>query len=206
MADYQYVELRQGGCFGSCPVYTLTIAADGEATYLGKQYAPYKGLHDGTVASDSLKAFNAQVKEVLAKADDLPKQIESGIVDAAYSTIIIRTATDSITFRGSTEYAPEIATLRQQLFNIAESTAWTQSKDAEPLPASQLLMTLKAADQIQTVTEDYFRQQLKVVRMTSKEPPIFLMSFDPYTMSAEEMVRDLRRQQAVVNVVIVEEE
>ena len=204
--SYAQVELRQGGCFGTCPVYNLTITPSGEAVYLGKRYAPYKGLHDGKLQADSLKAFNAQVSEVLAKADNLKKEIDSGIADMAMSTIIIRTGKDSVMFRGTSEFEPEIAKLRQQLFSISKSTAWTRSPDAEPLLPSQLLVTLKAADQIQLVTEEYYRQQLKVVRLTSKEPAVFLMQFDPYTMSAEEMKRDMRRHHAVVNVVIVEEE
>jgi len=204
-ASFTQVELKQGGCFGTCPVYNLTVNPDGSAVYLGKRYAPYKGLHLGTLQTDSLTAFNAQVKVVLAKADQLPKEIDSGIADMAMSTIIIRNGADTVMFRGTSEFAPEIAVLRQQLFSISKSTAWTRSPDADPLPASQLLVTLKAADQIQLVTEEYYRQQLKVVKMTSKKPPIFLMQFDPYTMSAEEMVRDMRRQHAVVNVEIVEE-
>ncbi|MFK8057175.1 MAG: DUF6438 domain-containing protein [Saprospiraceae bacterium] len=204
-ASFTQVELIQGGCFGTCPVYDLTISPKGEAIYLGKRYAPYKGLHTGMLQTDSLVAFNAQVKEILAKADNLKKEIDSGIADMATSIIIIRNGADSVRFIGTSEFEPEIEVLRQQLFSISKSTAWTRSPDAEPIPASQLLVTLKAADQVQIVTEEYYRQQLKVVRMTSKEPPVFLMQFDPYTMSAEEMVRDLRRQHAVVNVVIVEE-
>lgn len=204
-ASYTQVELKQGGCFGTCPVYNLTVIPSGEAVYIGKRYAPYKGLHNGKLQSDSLKAFNAQVAEVLAKADNLKKEIDSGIADLAMSTIIIRTGSDSVMFRGTSEFEPEIAKLRQQLFSISKSTAWTRSPDAEPLPPSQLLVTLKAADQVQLVTEKYYRQQLKVVRLTSQEPPVFLMQFDPFTMSAEEMVRDMRRHHAVVNVVIVEE-
>ena len=205
-ASYTQVELIQGGCFGTCPVYSMSVNPDGNAVYLGKRYASYKGLHTGQLQSDSLKEFSAQVSKVLAKADQLPKYIESGIADMALTTIIIRNSADSVVFTGTSEYAPEVAELRRQLFSISKSTAWTRSPDAEPLPASQLLVTLKAADQVDVVTEDYYRQQLKVIRMTSTEPPVFLMQFDPYTMTAEEMVKDMRRKKfAVVNVEIVEE-
>jgi len=200
------VELKQGGCFGTCPVYNLKVDPNGKAIYLGKRYAPYKGLHNGQLQADSLLAFNAQVEVVLAKADNLKKEIDSGIADVAMSIMTIYTETDSVTFRGTTEFEPVVGKLRQQLFSIANATAWTRSPDAEPLPASQLLVTLKAADQLQLVTEEYYRQQLKMVRMTSKEPAVFLMQFDPYTMSAEEMVKDMRRQHAVLNVEIVEEQ
>lgn len=206
-ASFTQVELMQGGCFGTCPVYSMAVVPDGSAIYTGKRYAPYKGLHTGTLQADSLKAFTAQVNKVLAKADVLPKYIESGISDMALTTITIRNGADSVVFKGTSEYAPEIAELRRQLFSISKTTAWTRSPDAEPLPPSQLLVTLKAADQIDVVTEEFYRQQLKVVRMTSQEPPVFLMQFDPYTMTAEEMVKDLRRQKfAVVNVEIIEEQ
>ena len=204
-ADYRSVSLRQGACFGTCPVFTLTLAPDGALTYDGQQYAPFRGLHRGTVPADSLALVNRLVGQVLAKADELPREIETGIVDYSQTTItLVDGQGDTLTFIGTTEFAEPVAELRTALQGLPQATVLERDPKAEPLPADQLLVTLRAADQIQPLTENYYRQQLKVVRLTSKEPPVFLLAFDPYTMSAEEMVRDLRRDPAVVKVEIVE--
>ena len=203
-STFTSVTLRQGGCFGTCPVYTLAVQPDGSARYTGKRYAPYQGEHLATLSADSLRVLRAAVQSVLAKAEELPREIDSGIADMAMSTITIVDGQDTLMFRGTSEYAPPVAQLRQVLFNIAEHSEWTRSPSAEPQPANQLLITLKAADQLQVVTESYYRQQMKMVRMVNESPPVFLVTFDPYTMSAEEMVRDLKRNPMVVRTAIVE--
>lgn len=203
-AKFSMVQLRQSGCFGTCPVYTLEVLPTGEATYTGKRYAPYKGAHTAQLDADSLAVLTTHVQRVLAKADELPREIETQIADLATSTIVIVDGADTLTFRGTSEFAAPVADLRQTLFSVAEHNNWQRSPDAEPLPPNQLLLTLKAADQIQVVTENYYRQQMKMERLVKQSPPTFLVSFDPYTMSAEEMVRDLKRNKMVVRAEIVE--
>src|ERR1043165_1277973 len=39
------IEMSRGACFGKCPVYMLRIAADGNATYTGKQNTQYQGVY-----------------------------------------------------------------------------------------------------------------------------------------------------------------
>ncbi len=204
-ADFTSVSLRQGGCFGTCPVFTMDISSAGAVTYVGQQYAPYRGLHNGRLNADTLTLVRRLTAQVLAKAESLPRNINTGIVDHSQSVVTILTsAGDTIAFTGTTEFAPPVDALREVLARVPQNTELIRNPKAGPAPADQLLLTLKAGDQIQALTENYYRQQLKVVRMTSKEPAVFLMSFDPFTMSAEEMERDLRRNAAVIKVEVVE--
>ncbi len=202
--EYTQVSLSQGPCFGTCPVFTMTLQPNGSASYVGRQYAPYKGEHSGTISPDSMQRINAQVRQILAQADELPREIETGIVDLAMTTISIVDGMDTLHFAGTIEFAEPVATLRTSLLNAAENTAWQRSPEAGPVPANELLVTLQAPDQIQVVTERYYRQQMKLVRMVSENPATFLVTFDPYTMTADEMVKALERQDFVTKVVVVE--
>lgn len=198
---YTSVSLRQGACFGTCPVYTITVQPDGAAAYRGRNYAPRKGEFAGSVPADSLAAINAAVAAVLAQADALPREIESDIMDLSRTTItLVDAAGDTLTFAGTLEFAPPVAELRARLSALPEAVAWTRVPGSETPPPHHVEVTLQAADQIQTVTEDFFRQQMRVVRMTSTEPPVFLLRFDPYAASLQEVMRDLKRQPAVVAV------
>lgn len=43
------VDLSTSGCFGSCPIFTISIKANRTAAYLAKQYNPKNGTFSGTV-------------------------------------------------------------------------------------------------------------------------------------------------------------
>lgn len=193
--------LGQGACFGTCPVYDLDVYPDGRITYTGRQYAPYRGLHNGTVPPDTLAVLAALAQEVLAKADELPREIETLIMDYPHSRVAIATATDTIEFSGTTEFAPPVDRLRATLRRLAEEVEFVPDPSNKAPGPDSLRVTLRAADQIQVVQEEYYRQQLKVVRLERKDPPVFVVTFDPYTMSAEEMVRSLSERSEVVEVV-----
>ncbi len=199
-----YVSLSQGACFGTCPVFTLNVDKSGAATYTGQQFAPYKGLHTGQLDPDTLAKLMALAQVVLAKADSLPREIKTGITDYSQSTVRIASGTDTITFTGTTAFAAGVDEIRELLYASVEQTKFTRDPSAAaPLP-NQLRIVLKSADQIQVVQEDYFKQQFRVERMLSQKPPTFLVNFDPYVMSAEEMIRSLEGQAFVVSAEVYE--
>lgn len=198
------ISIRQGGCFGTCPVYTLQIDRTGAATYVGKQYAPYRGLHTGAVPADTLDHLLSLAQTVLAKADELPREIETGVVDFARSVITLTTQTDTLEFAGTTEFAPPVERLLTALVRVPETVSFSPDPSTPPPPPSRLRVTLRAADQIQVVQEEYYRQRFKVVEFEGGDPPTFLVSFDPYTMSGEEMVESLRQRGEVTAVEVVE--
>lgn len=41
------ISLERTGCFGSCPIYKITLRSDGSATYVGKRYSPREGAFQG---------------------------------------------------------------------------------------------------------------------------------------------------------------
>jgi hypothetical protein len=46
---YQAIGLARAGCFGTCPVYSVILNADGKATYTGKLNAARHGTYAGSV-------------------------------------------------------------------------------------------------------------------------------------------------------------
>lgn len=49
--DYhiERVQYTSGACFGTCPIYTLTVAANGTATYQARAFVPRKGTFTAAV-------------------------------------------------------------------------------------------------------------------------------------------------------------
>ena len=44
------IMLERWGCFGTCPVYKLSISGDGSVVYQGKAYVSSRGVHKGRVS------------------------------------------------------------------------------------------------------------------------------------------------------------
>lgn len=42
-AEEDYIKIKRTGCFGSCPIYELTVYADGTANYTGKRFVEVTG-------------------------------------------------------------------------------------------------------------------------------------------------------------------
>lgn len=58
--DITSITLHRGACFGTCPVYDVTLNSDGTAVYTGGPFAPRQGEHTGEVGQwefDNLAAF-----------------------------------------------------------------------------------------------------------------------------------------------------
>ena len=61
--DDTRITLERSICFGSCPDYKLTVAADGTVTFEGREYVKTKGIAKGTISREDLRnliaAFDA---------------------------------------------------------------------------------------------------------------------------------------------------
>jgi Domain of unknown function (DUF6438) len=88
-ADFQ-ISLERGPCFGACPVYLLTVFADGTVAYEGRQFVAVEGSHTATLSPDEVEALAQAVLEAdffeladeyTVQATDLPSITLTVIMD-----------------------------------------------------------------------------------------------------------------------------
>ena len=53
------ITLRRSQCFGECPDYTVSIAADGTVTFEGREFVKTKGVAKGSISPDSVRQLIA---------------------------------------------------------------------------------------------------------------------------------------------------
>lgn len=51
------VRLERIGCYGTCPAYKLTVHGDGRVEYDGQNHVKEKGLQEGHIETDKVKAL-----------------------------------------------------------------------------------------------------------------------------------------------------
>lgn len=197
-AAFDSLRLSQGACFGTCPVYTLTVYPDGRAVYAGKQYTLHRGAHLGRVGGDTLAAVRALAGEVLAQADTLPREIESGATDISQRTVRLYADGAETTFVGDLAFAPPVQALLRELEKIAASESWERAPGTPPPPPNALVVTLAPDGDLDELRGEFFRQMFRPTDTLSTDPPTYRVTFDPYTMTAAEMIRDLESRADVV--------
>jgi hypothetical protein len=50
--------IDRGACYGTCPIYKLTVYRDGKVEYVGEDYVKMKGKVAGTVTAEQLAALD----------------------------------------------------------------------------------------------------------------------------------------------------
>jgi hypothetical protein len=65
------ITLERGACFGSCPVYKLTIYDDGTVEYEGKEFVRVRGKATGQITTEALQKLIGEFEKIdYLKLDD----------------------------------------------------------------------------------------------------------------------------------------
>jgi Domain of unknown function (DUF6438) len=61
---YQSITLERPGCYDNCPMYKVTISADGKVNYEGKGFVKVKGKAQTSLTAAQVKALEKAIAEV----------------------------------------------------------------------------------------------------------------------------------------------
>ncbi|WEK47036.1 MAG: DUF6438 domain-containing protein [Candidatus Andeanibacterium colombiense] len=93
-APPQSVRFETTPCFGSCPVFVVTISADGHGTYEGGRFVKTKGTHEFTATPAQVQAFFERIRPFRPKGEmrydyghcPVPVATDSSSVDVRWSS------------------------------------------------------------------------------------------------------------------------
>jgi hypothetical protein len=128
-ADFLVI-LETGACFGTCPVYSLRVAADGSALFDGMQFVEAEGPQRATLPPEQVK----ELVEAIVKADffNLRDNYTVAATDlpSITTTVTMQGRTKSVYHYGvgcgtQMEDAPrQLCTVEALLQRIAASKGW----------------------------------------------------------------------------------
>ena len=73
------VTFERGPCFGTCPVYILTVSADGTASFNGVSFVQAEGTHSASLSPEEVTELHRAVLD--ADFFDLEDRYEVGATD-----------------------------------------------------------------------------------------------------------------------------
>lgn len=130
-ADDFELYMKKKPCFGQCPVYEITINADGTVVYYGEMYVEKEGTFKKQLAESQFEALKQIIEET--GFFELEDKYDNEMIMDLPSTVISLTNEKKHKSVESKYGAPEsLKTLERKLNEIALSDyGWTKVKSAD---------------------------------------------------------------------------
>jgi hypothetical protein len=127
------ISMKRGACFGSCPVYNLTIDADGGVTYEGIMFVKVEGKRTSKLRSEQVKELVNAIQE--SGFFKLKDEYAAPVTDmpSINLTITLQGQTKSIRHYGNLtckgdldEAPPELCNLEGKIVDNVDVDQWVK--------------------------------------------------------------------------------
>ena len=199
------IVMSKGACFGTCPVYTISISDTGEMLFEGKRNTKKLGKYSKKLDLVSLKNLLGKFEEY--KFMELDDFYESKISDTPSISISYTNSDTTKTVIGKSERPQRVHRIQKEIELIAESNdGWTlveASKNAIPedkLIKSQIIIETKGGPRL-AKWFDKMRVDhgIRIVKRLSAANDTWLISYDTKDYSPEAMLDILRKNDFIVS-------
>lgn len=128
-ASYKMFGFKKTACFGSCPVYEVTIDNSGHAIWNGKSNVKQEGRWEATIEKATLDRIKDQVFKLEYFDMNNHYPIEGQVADAAHTITYVRIGDMEKTIDHVLGGPDNLETFEGILENIIENASWTKVKD-----------------------------------------------------------------------------
>jgi hypothetical protein len=127
------ISMERTACYGTCPVYTLTIKGDGTVIYEGKDFVKVTGKQDSKISDDKVKKLIQEFYDI--DYFSLEDSYTYRVNDDGSKTVVqdLPTTKTSITIEGKTKSvdnyygAPEkLKKLEDKIDEMCNSKVWVK--------------------------------------------------------------------------------
>jgi hypothetical protein len=124
------IVLERTPCFGTCPVYTLTVLSSGQVEFAGKNYVKAKGVETGQISPEDFARLVKKIDEI--GFFSLRSRYDGKNPDGSGTTVTdLPTKKTSVTRGGETKTVenyfrgpPGLSELENLIDELAKSAQW----------------------------------------------------------------------------------
>lgn len=196
------VFIKTSGCFGFCPVFQLTIQANGLSHYEGKQFVEKMGKDSFQLTREELAELKAKIKAV--NLWQYPDHIKTDVADAPHATITVYEKQKSKTVSGSIDRPKPILELEELLKDLATKHGCPVKHGIDPkqIPAStrkEMIVQLKEDLNAGNWIRQYYDLRIQLVRRVG-EKNLWLVAYDSAQMKEADMLEMVKNADGVIAV------
>ncbi len=198
---YTMLEYSKGMCFGKCPVYNISIMSDGNMEYFGKMHVDKLGTYNKRLTKGELATLFTELKAM----DLFQYKNEYGgqVMDISKQELIYREAGKEKKIICKLGYPDALVALITKIDKIATaSDGWKLIEGLPDRPANnnevdrtkydEVIVHIQKDFDIKKWVNDYEAYGLTVKKPLSPNGFIWLLGFNPDTVTGKEMVQLLR--------------
>ncbi len=134
--DIQQISIRQGPCYGACPIYTATFNKDGSATFEGEKprfHSPEMNLRIGKFwGKITMEKFDS-LAEIIEEVDFFKmSNYRERVTDLSTTYITVTTPETTKTIEIYGIHIPEeMERLRRAIKETVDQTSWQKLEEAD---------------------------------------------------------------------------
>lgn len=120
------VELQRGVCYGKCPVYTLTVKADGTVNFIGGEFTETLGEAEGRISEDQVRALIREFENADYFALNGDYTTEDCATDhpTVWTALTINGETKGIQHNSGCDSPAQLSVLEDRIDEIVGSQIW----------------------------------------------------------------------------------
>ena len=197
----EIINMRKTACFGTCPVYTLSVFSDHTLVFNGKKYTSKLGLHEKTLLEADFNRLisNFNSSDFMTLDEDYPTNVS----DVPSTIIIYNKGGETKSVRSRSNGPESFKELAKQLDDIANSENWKDLTSAEGTETddveNQLILQLNKEVNMEQWSKKFEHYGFKVIRRISPKLNYWLAGFDLEKIDKNAMLRELLKQEEVKN-------
>ncbi|MCC6410926.1 MAG: hypothetical protein IT270_04665 [Saprospiraceae bacterium] len=195
------VSLQTHGCFGFCPMFTLTLWNNGRLDYLGDRFVEKSGPDTVFVSAEEL----ARLKTAIESTNlwQYPENIPTQIADAPSATLTaFRADGTSHRVKGSMDRPQPVLDLQKMLQNTAEAHGLKVNKGVNPneIPPEQrreVVVLLKPEVNAGNWIRQFTDIKVQLLQRTGTENR-WLVGYNPKEIEEKAVLERLRNSEGAV--------
>lgn len=197
------IEMFKGPCFGSCPVYKLTVYEGGVVAYEGQRFTNRVGLHTKLLDQNTYRQLIQEFES--SNFWNFQNAYKAQIPDLSTVTITYYKDDKVKSVKGKDGRPAKILDLEERLTEIADSGGWERQSSGpnygmpENVIADELLVNLSQEVDPNVWIIQFTSQDLQIVKRLSPNSPYWLFRFNPERINPSEMLEMVRRDQYVLS-------
>lgn len=202
-ADEKVLEISKGACFGSCPIYTMTIYGKGLVEYKGERFTDKLGVYTKQLSDAEYKALFASAKA--ANLWQFKDEYNSRIPDLPLVVLTYYGKGTTKKIAGKEGRPTEVMAIEKQLDEIAQSEGWTLKEAPDfGLPdnyiPNEIIVQLKDGVDVNVWKNKFMRGLWKaeVVKRITPDKNYWLISYDVSAMPPKDALEMIKRDKEVV--------
>jgi Domain of unknown function (DUF6438) len=126
-SDISSIKVEHTACFGTCPIYSLTIFRDGRVRYEGEGFVKEKGVRTKTISAGEFKRLAAKVDEI--GFFKLKPAYRANITDLPTTIVTVVRGTESKRVEDYFGAPKRLHGLEEFIENVANISRWVKLDD-----------------------------------------------------------------------------